>query len=799
MQSEPLKVLLIEHDEAFAREISEMLEPARDTVGEVVIVTSLAEAITRLGGESFGVVILEFFLPDGAGLLNIPLLKGQSPRVPIIVIGAADDEGLAVQAVQAGAQDYLVKAQLSSRWLLRSIRYTVERHEADLALLAAEQMYRGVFDHLVEGIFQTTTEGRYLLANAALARIYGYASPEELRQSVTDIGRKLYVQPGRREEFVRTMQAHDTITDFESEIYRKDGSKIWISENCRAIRDASGRLLYFEGTVADITLRREAEKKLSDSEVLYHSLVETLPQNIFREDLQERFTFANQQFCKTLGHQLEDIIGKTDFDFFPAELAAKYQADDRRVMAAGETFEITEENQPPGRGKMYVHVVKTPLRDASGQIIGLQGMFWDITKERQMEENLRLSEALYHSLVETMPQSIFRKDLEGRYIFANPQFCRTVGKPLDQILHRTIFDFFPPEIARQREQVDLSVMQGGKPFEAIEENQFPGGKHQFNHVLKVPIFDAEGKVAGLQGMFWDITAQRLAEERIRKANAELAHSREELRAKNAEMEEDLKMASEIQITMLPQQLPTFPRQAAPAQSAFQFTHRYLPSGTVGGDFFSVTALSDTEAAVFICDVAGHGVRSALVTAMIRALVEELRPLAHEPGPFMTKLNSELCSILKHTGTPVLTTAFYLVANATTGRMRYTNAGHPKPFHVRRDAGKVDPLKNSSRKSQPALGLFEQAAYQASEVTLAPHDLVLLYTDGLYEVHADSQELYTQDQLTAAVRQSLLAPTPRLFDDLLNQIREFAANHQFDDDVCLVGVDYAGATVANEAG
>ena len=255
--------------------------------------------------------------PDGAGLANIPLIRAQAPHVPIIAVGDSDDEIVALEAVHEGAQDYLVKSQLTPAWLERSIRYAIERHRMDLTLLEAEEKYHSVFDHLVEGIFQTTPDGRYLMANAALARIYGYSSPEELIQGLTDIGGRLYVEKGRRDEFVRLMQEHDTITDFESPIYRKDGTVIWISENCRAIRDTRGRLLYYEGTVEDITQRRQAEENLRNSEALYHSLVETLPQNILRKDLQGRFTFANQQFCKTLGRPLEEIVGKTDFDFFP--------------------------------------------------------------------------------------------------------------------------------------------------------------------------------------------------------------------------------------------------------------------------------------------------------------------------------------------------------------------------------------------------------------------------------------------------------------------------------------------------
>src|SRR5262249_49682564 len=265
----------------------------------------------------------------------------------------------------------------------------IERHRMDQALLLAEQKYHSVFDHLVEGIFQTTPEGKYLMANAALARIYGYDSPDELIQTLTDISRSLYVQPGRREEFVRLMQQDDTLAGFESQVHRKDGSVIWISENCRAVRNAENCVMYYEGTVEDITQRRQAEENLRNSENLYHSLVETLPQNIFRKDRQERFTFANQQFCKVLGKPLEEIVGKTDFDFFPPELAAKYQSDDRRVMETGQPYSIVEENRPPGGKRMYVQVVKTPLYGPDGKVNGLQGIFWDITEQQLAEEKIR--------------------------------------------------------------------------------------------------------------------------------------------------------------------------------------------------------------------------------------------------------------------------------------------------------------------------------------------------------------------------------------------------------------------------
>ena len=270
MAQDKLKVLLIEHDGGFARYVGEMLGQARDFTADVLSAQDLQNGLSVLKDNNFDVVVMDMSLPDGAGLANVALVRAGAPQLPVIVAGDSDDETVALEAVHAGAHDYLVKGQLTPGWLERSLRYAIERHRMDRALLEAEEKYHGVFDHLVEGIFQTTPEGRYLIANAALARIYGYDTPDELMQSLTDINRSLYVEKGRRDEFIRLMQEHDVLTGFESEVYRKDGSVIWISENCRAIRDRQGLLLYYEGTVEDITQQRSAEEKLRHSEALYH-------------------------------------------------------------------------------------------------------------------------------------------------------------------------------------------------------------------------------------------------------------------------------------------------------------------------------------------------------------------------------------------------------------------------------------------------------------------------------------------------------------------------------------------------
>lgn len=140
------------------------------------------------------------------------------------------------------------------------------REEVVAALRAAEEKYRGIFENAVEGIFQTSPDGRYVSANPALARIYGYPSPDELMASVGDIREQLYVDGARRDEFIRRVRAEGMVSGFVSEVYRKDGARIWISESARAVLDGAGNVRFYEGTVEDVTERIRAEELARQSD-----------------------------------------------------------------------------------------------------------------------------------------------------------------------------------------------------------------------------------------------------------------------------------------------------------------------------------------------------------------------------------------------------------------------------------------------------------------------------------------------------------------------------------------------------
>ena len=143
---------------------------------------------------------------------------------------------------------------------------------------------------------------------------------------------------------------------------------------------------------------RATERALRESEVFYHSLVESLPQSILRKDLNGRFTFCNRNFSHELGKTPAEVLGKDDFAFYPRELAAKYRDDDAAVIEAGSSLETVEEHSTPGGKVIYVQVTKTPIRDAKGEVIGIQGIFWDVTERKQAEEQLHAQNLLLREM-----------------------------------------------------------------------------------------------------------------------------------------------------------------------------------------------------------------------------------------------------------------------------------------------------------------------------------------------------------------------------------------------------------------
>ena len=204
------------------------------------------------------------------------------------------------------------------------------------------------------------------------------------------------------------------------------------------------------------------QRDLHQSEGVYHSLVNTLPVNLLRKDTDCRFTFANEPCCQKFEMPLEQLVGKTDHEIFPADLAEKYRRDDLRVIETGGVFEDIEQYQDPDGRDAFVHVLKSPVRDSRGRTIGVQCIFWDVTERVRAQSDLKASEARARAVIETSLDCVILSDENGLIVEFNKAAERTfgyardeaIGQPMDQLL------FAPSSQGRGRDNVSRYAARG---------------------------------------------------------------------------------------------------------------------------------------------------------------------------------------------------------------------------------------------------------------------------------------------------------------------------------------------------
>ena len=260
-----------------------------------------------------------------------------------------------------------------------------------------------------------------------------------------------------------------------------------------------------------------------------------------------------------------------------------------------------------------------------------------------------------------------------------------------------------------------------------------------------------------------------------------------IRHKNEQMETDLRMATELQQALMPNAYPSFPSESK-GVTALRFYHRYLPASMMGGDFFHIARLSDGTAGICICDVMGHGVRAALITAMLRALIETHAAEVADPGRFLTELNNEFTRIMKQTGTLVFATVLYCVINIGERGARFARAGHPAPLRVRRTAGEVQMVASGEGSSGPAMGLIPNARFNTTQAELAPGDFLLFFTDGVVEVENKAGSDFGIEGLRQSIRSNLDQPTESLLEAIIGDVYKFADSTVLIDDACLVAAE-----------
>jgi len=311
----------------------------------------------------------------------------------------------------------------------------------------------------------------------------------------------------------------------------------------------------------------------------------------------------------------------------------------------------------------------------------------------------------------------------------------------------------------------------GEPWSGELEMLCADGTTMFVQASVAPNIDAEGDVVGMVWSLLDISEQKRIHHELVEHNAQLA--------------EDLNLANEFQLAFIQREYPVFPPGVDSSESALEFGHMYIPSGAVGGDFFEILAVSMSRVGIFISDVMGHGVRSALIVATIRGLIEELGPFRSDPAAFLSHMNTDLARIVSHPGLTMFATAFYLVLDLTTGEMAYASAGHPLPVLLKQGAATA--LRHDVGTPDPALGLFPSTAYHQQTVRMEPDDAMVFYTDGIVEAENKDTDSFDTIRLGESLCRHAGLDVSAMLEALVNDVQAFAGVKRFDDDVCLVGM------------
>jgi two-component system, cell cycle sensor histidine kinase and response regulator CckA len=368
--------------------------------------------------------------------------------------------------------------------------------------------------------------------NDATLRLYEVARKEDLLgplATTLDLDDTLMLS-SLREEILLIAEGENLYTH-ESTAVTPGGKKlnIVVEAHIPGPDDAYPHMLV---SVIDVTEQRRAEEALRESErELHHSqqmlrsALDNIPQRVFWKDLELRFLGCNQAFAVDAG--LADssaIAGKDDFQMPWHSMAERYRADDRRVLATGVHLLNYEEPQVLSDGtELWVRTNKVPLRDRDGKVVGLLGTYEDITERMNLERNLQREKTLLLTLIDNLPDYVYLKDRESRFVLANRAIAHFMGleRPA-QLIGRTDRDFYPQQDAEKFIADERRVIEEGRSIVNLEESIVtPVGSVRRVLTTKVPLVDAEGRITGLVGIGRDITEIRGTEEALRRSEEQL--------------------------------------------------------------------------------------------------------------------------------------------------------------------------------------------------------------------------------------------------------------------------------------
>ena len=469
------------------------------------------------------IVLSDYMMPRFTGGEALELVKERFPSVPLIIVTGSMNEETAVECMKNGAADYLIKERLARlgpavRAALENKRVREEKRRAEEGMRRSAREWRGTFDAMNDAICLLDLEGKIARCNVAMRDMLGKSWQEIIGRPCWEL---VHGSPGPIET-CPCARMRETRRR-ESSILEANGR--WLDVTADPLTDEAKRLTGAVHIICDITERRSAEQALRASEERYQRITEAITDYIYTvrvADGRAAETTHGPGCLAVTGYRANEFANNSFlwFRMVAAEDRPEVEEQARRILAGEDPPPIEHRIVHKNGTVRWVRNTFVPRRDKDGALVAYDGLIQDITERKRAEEALRESEAKFRTLVENIPQKVFMKDRDSKYLSVNESFARDLGVGPADIAGKTDYSFFPKDLADKYRADDQRIMESGQTDD-LEEKYLQEGKETWVHTVKTPVRDENGRVVAVLGMFWDITERKRLEEERKNLEAQL--------------------------------------------------------------------------------------------------------------------------------------------------------------------------------------------------------------------------------------------------------------------------------------
>ncbi|MBI5120236.1 MAG: PAS domain S-box protein [Rhodospirillales bacterium] len=401
---------------------------------------------------------------------------------------------------------------------LESANATLEHRVAERTeeLRQSERRYRSIFEQAAEGIFQSTPDGRYIEASPALAKLYGYASPEELMANVVDISCQIYLDSKDRERYLALMGASSEVRGFEYQVLRRDGVALWVSENSRAVKDAAGKVLYYEGTVEDITERKIAEQEAIDKQALLEATLDNITQAVAIFDIDLRLLDVNALFGKMLNLPARLTVNGTHI-----MTIMRFMSERRDSIETGDPDWQVAQGGDPLLAKVERHLASGAVVQVSARRLDdgkVLLTYTDVTDLKRREAALKQSEERYALAAQGSNDGLWDWDLKNNRVYYSPRWKSMLGCK-DEEIGNSVDDWLSRVHADDGDELRAALdshLSGATTHVEVEYRiRHSDGRYRWMLLRGSSVADPQsGKPARMAGSQTDITERKRTEQQL---------------------------------------------------------------------------------------------------------------------------------------------------------------------------------------------------------------------------------------------------------------------------------------------